>query len=101
MTIFPECPLPLDEYPRVLLAHGGGGRLTQNLIERVLLPSFNNPYLAPLHDGALLDLDGAGLPSRPTPMSSSRRSSRAATSVDWPSSERPTTSRCAARVPCF
>jgi hydrogenase expression/formation protein HypE len=61
MTIFPECPLPLDEYPRVLLAHGGGGRLTQNLIERLLLPSFDNPYLAPLHDGALLNLDGARL----------------------------------------
>jgi hydrogenase expression/formation protein HypE len=58
MTLFPECPLPLDEYPRVLLAHGGGGRLTQNLIDRLLLPSFNNPYLAPLHDGALLDIDG-------------------------------------------
>jgi hydrogenase expression/formation protein HypE len=61
MTIFPECPLPLDEYPRVLLAHGGGGRLTQNLIERILLPSFDNPYLSPLHDGALLNVDGARL----------------------------------------
>lgn len=61
MTFFPECPLPLDEYPRVLLAHGGGGRLTQNLIERVLAPSFDNPYLAPLHDGALLDLDTGAL----------------------------------------
>jgi hydrogenase expression/formation protein HypE len=61
MTFFPECPLPLDEYPRVLLAHGGGGRLTQNLIERVLVPAFDNPYLAPLHDGALLDLDTAPL----------------------------------------
>ncbi len=61
MTLFPECPLPLDEYPRVLLAHGGGGRLTQNLIERVLLPSFDNPYLAPLHDGALLDIGGQRL----------------------------------------
>ena len=61
MTIFPECPLPLDEYPRVLLAHGGGGRLTQSLIERVLLPSFDNPYLAPLHDGALLDIGGQRL----------------------------------------
>jgi len=61
MTLFPECPLPLDEYPRVLLAHGGGGRLTQNLIERVLLPSFDNPILAPLHDGALLDIDGRRL----------------------------------------
>jgi hydrogenase expression/formation protein HypE len=61
MTLFPECPLPLDEYPRVLLAHGGGGRLTQNLIERMLLPSFDNPLLSPLHDGALLSVDGARL----------------------------------------
>jgi hydrogenase expression/formation protein HypE len=61
MTVFPECPLPLDEYPRVLLAHGGGGRLTQNLIERMLLPSFDNPFLAPLHDGALLDIAGQRL----------------------------------------
>ena len=56
MTIFPDCPLPINEYPRVLLAHGGGGRLTQNLIERMLLPTFDNPFLAPLHDGALLTL---------------------------------------------
>jgi len=55
-TVFPECPIPISEYPRVLLAHGGGGRLTQNLIERMLLPSFDNPFLAPLHDGALLTL---------------------------------------------
>jgi hydrogenase expression/formation protein HypE len=51
-----ECPIPISEYPRVLLAHGGGGRLTQNLIERMLLPSFDNPFLAPLHDGALLTI---------------------------------------------
>jgi hydrogenase expression/formation protein HypE len=56
MSLFPDCPIPLSEYPRVLLAHGGGGRLTQSLIEKMLLPSFDNPFLAPLHDGALLSL---------------------------------------------
>jgi hydrogenase expression/formation protein HypE len=56
MNPFPDCPTPLSEYPRVLLAHGGGGRLTQSLIEKMLLPSFDNPFLAPLHDGALLSL---------------------------------------------
>lgn len=61
MNLFPDCPLPLDEYPRVLLAHGGGGRLTQSLIDKMLLPSFDNPYLAPLHDGALLPIDGQRL----------------------------------------
>jgi hydrogenase expression/formation protein HypE len=61
MNLFPDCPLPLSEYPRVLLAHGGGGRLTQSLIEKMLLPAFDNPFLAPLHDGALLPLDGQRL----------------------------------------
>ena len=51
------CPIPLNEYPRVLLAHGGGGRLSQHLIEKMLYPSFENPLLEPLHDGAIVSLD--------------------------------------------
>jgi hydrogenase expression/formation protein HypE len=53
-----SCPIPLSEYPRVLLAHGGGGRLSLHLIEKMLYPSFENPLLEPLHDGAVLSLDG-------------------------------------------
>jgi hydrogenase expression/formation protein HypE len=53
-----ECPLPRHEYPTVLLAHGGGGRLTQILIETIFLEAFRNPALAVLHDGALLNLEG-------------------------------------------
>ena len=56
-----SCPIPLSEYPRVLLAHGGGGRLSQHLVEKMLYPSFENPLLAPLHDGAILSLDGSRL----------------------------------------
>jgi len=55
------CPIPLNEYPRVLLAHGGGGRLSQHLIEKMLYPSFENPLLEPLHDGAIVSLDGGRL----------------------------------------
>jgi hydrogenase expression/formation protein HypE len=55
------CPIPLSEYPRVLLAHGGGGRLSQHLIEKMLYPSFENRLLEPLHDGAILSLDGGRL----------------------------------------
>jgi hydrogenase expression/formation protein HypE len=55
------CPLPLEEYPHVLLAHGGGGRLTHVLIEKMFASAFANPALAPLHDGARLDVDGARL----------------------------------------
>ncbi|HZG68889.1 MAG TPA: hydrogenase expression/formation protein HypE, partial [Herpetosiphonaceae bacterium] len=56
-----QCPIPLTDYPAVLLAHGGGGRLTQMLIERMFLASFANPALEQLHDGAVLAVDGARL----------------------------------------
>jgi hydrogenase expression/formation protein HypE len=56
-----QCPIPISEYPAVTLAHGGGGRLTQMLIERMYLPTFANPALEQLHDGAVLDVGGARL----------------------------------------
>lgn len=52
------CPLPQSEYHQVLIAHGGGGRLMQRLIDELFLPAFGNPALAARHDGALLDADG-------------------------------------------
>ena len=56
-----QCPIPIQEYPAVLLAHGGGGRLTQMLIERMFLPAFQNPALETLHDGAVLEVEGLRL----------------------------------------
>ena len=53
-----QCPLPASEHTTVLLAHGGGGRLTQSLIETLFLDAFRNPALAALHDGAVLSLEG-------------------------------------------
>lgn len=38
---------------RILLAHGGGGRLTQELIRELFVPAFSNPALAALSDAAL------------------------------------------------
>ncbi len=46
------CPLPIADYPRVLLAHGGGGRLMNQLIERLFAAAFDNPLLGERHDGA-------------------------------------------------
>jgi hydrogenase expression/formation protein HypE len=54
-----QCPIPITEYPTITLAHGGGGRLTQMLIERLFAPAFANPALQTLHDGAVLPLDSA------------------------------------------
>ncbi len=49
-----SCPLPVTSHATIQMAHGGGGRLTQRLLEQVFLPAFDNPTLAVGHDGALL-----------------------------------------------
>ena len=54
-----SCPLPIQDYPKVLLAHGGGGRLTHQMIEKMFLSQFRNEYLEPLHDGAVFRSDGS------------------------------------------
>jgi hydrogenase expression/formation protein HypE len=41
---------------KVLLAHGGGGQLTANLIHDLILPTFDNEVLARLSDSAVLDV---------------------------------------------
>ncbi|MCK5242352.1 hydrogenase expression/formation protein HypE [bacterium] len=40
----------------ILLSHGGGGRLTQQLIRDVIVKYFDNPILRQMDDGAVLDL---------------------------------------------
>lgn len=56
-----SCPMPIAEYKSVLLAHGGGGRLTQQMIQKMFLPSFRNEFLEPLHDGAVVSFNGVKL----------------------------------------
>src|SRR5208282_1429412 len=56
-----SCPLPITDYPTVTLAHGGGGKLMHQLIEKMILPAFNSPLLETRHDGAVLELGGAKL----------------------------------------
>jgi hydrogenase expression/formation protein HypE len=56
-----SCPVPLPANDRVVLGHGGGGKLTQQLIERVFMPRFRNPALEARHDGAVLQAGGARL----------------------------------------
>lgn len=55
------CPLPAAAGDRIQLAHGGGGRLTQQLIERLFLPAFSTPALEARHDGAIVEIEGARL----------------------------------------
>ena len=57
----PACPIPLSDYPHVLLAHGGGGKLMHNLIGKMFVPTFDNPLLQRGHDGATFAINGARL----------------------------------------
>jgi hydrogenase expression/formation protein HypE len=54
-----SCPLPLMDYKNVLLAHGGGGKLSHQMIQEIFIPQFKNDLLDPMHDGAMFTLGGA------------------------------------------
>jgi hydrogenase expression/formation protein HypE len=58
MDFTPACPIPISQYPHVLLAHGGGGKLMHQLIERMFLAAFHNPLLETRHDAAVTELSG-------------------------------------------
>ena len=46
------------ENDRITLAHGAGGKVSQELMEQVILPEFGNPLLNELHDGASVNVSG-------------------------------------------
>jgi hydrogenase expression/formation protein HypE len=50
-----------SKHDRILLAHGGGGQLTEELIRRHILPNFENDALAELGDSARLNLASGSL----------------------------------------
>jgi hydrogenase expression/formation protein HypE len=47
------CGVPFGDSDRVLMGHGGGGRLTHRLIREVFYPGFDNPLLRQNHDGCV------------------------------------------------
>ena len=56
MTFNLICPIPLQQYPRILLAHGGGGKLMQQLIQ-MFLTAFGTADIIQ-HDAVTLQLQG-------------------------------------------
>jgi len=54
-----SCPLPLRDYPTIVMGHGGGGKLGNELVEHLFLPAFRNPALENLGDAAIFEL-GSG-----------------------------------------
>ena len=55
------CPIPLSDYPAVMMAHGGGGRLMNQLIERVFATAFGLVDERQRHDSAVIDIEGLGV----------------------------------------
>lgn len=49
------CPVPLRDYPAIVMGHGGGGRLSAELVEHLFLPAFDDATLAQLTDAAVLE----------------------------------------------
>jgi hydrogenase expression/formation protein HypE len=53
------CPAPLRQHDRVVIGHGGGGTLSAELIEHVILPAFGSAARnATPTDAAVIDLGG-------------------------------------------
>ncbi len=55
------CPMPLRRYPNIIMGHGGGGKLSAELVEHLFLPAFRNEQLEDLGDAAVFDLPGSRL----------------------------------------
>jgi hydrogenase expression/formation protein HypE len=56
-----SCPLPLADYPTIVMGHGGGGKLGNELVEHLFLPAFRNPALENLGDAAAVHLPNGRL----------------------------------------
>jgi len=50
------CAIPIPRYQHVVLAHGGGGQLTADLVHGLFVPAFSNEVLSQLEDQATLNI---------------------------------------------
>ena len=51
-----SCPLPMMDHDTIQLAHGAGGLLSAELIDKLIIPRFTSPELDKMEDQAVLDL---------------------------------------------
>jgi hydrogenase expression/formation protein HypE len=56
-----SCPFPIQNYPQVLMAHGGGGTLMHQLIGKMFLPAFRNSLSESPHDASVFEIGGSRL----------------------------------------
>lgn len=56
-----SCPRPLRDHDRIVIGHGGGGKLSSELIEHLFVPAFNRGAEIELHDAVTLRVDAGRL----------------------------------------
>lgn len=56
-----SCPLPLRDHPNIVMGHGGGGKLSAELVEHLFLPAFADSGAVDMGDAALIAVGGAHL----------------------------------------
>ena len=56
-----NCPIPFSDSDCVLLAHGGGGRMTHQLISSIFYPAFRNSLLEQDHGGCVIGVIPKGV----------------------------------------
>ncbi len=55
-----NCPLPYQP-KQIVMAHGGGGRMMQQLIDTIIQPIFDNDILNQKHDSAVININQSKL----------------------------------------
>ncbi len=50
------CPIPLKNYPTIVMGHGAGGKMMNDLIAHLFAPLFDNDLLGQMGDSTALDM---------------------------------------------
>ena len=50
------CPIPLAHDEKIVLGHGSGGKMSQDLIEKTFLPPLDNPILRAANDAGVAEI---------------------------------------------
>jgi len=50
------CPVPLPHNKQIVMGHGSGGKMSADLVSKIFMPVFNNPYINSGDDGAVFDV---------------------------------------------
>jgi hydrogenase expression/formation protein HypE len=56
-----SCPVPLQNYPAIVMGHGAGGKMMSDLIRYLFSAQFENPLMGQMADSTTINLNGSRL----------------------------------------